>query len=79
MVEPQGGRSLVTPLPLDDDQIVQAATELIAEHGDAALSVVDQQISVCKSEGFNSVAKTWQLIREVIRDIQESDARRDHA
>ena len=70
---------MVTPLPLDDDQIVQAAAELIAQHGDAALGVVDQQISVCKSEGFNSVAKTWQLIREVIRDIQESDARRDHA
>jgi hypothetical protein len=67
------------PLPIDDNQIVRAAEEIIAEHGDAALGAVDQRISVCKCEGLNSVARSWQLIREVIRDMQESDARRGYA
>ena len=73
------GVSLIRPLPIDDNQIVRAAKEMIAEHGDAAIGAVDQRISVCKSEGFHSVAKTWELIREVIRDMQESDAKRGHA
>ena len=47
---------------------------MIAEHGDAAIGVVDQRISICKCEDLNAVVKFWQLIREVIRDTQESDA-----
>ena len=79
VAEPQGGVSLIRSLPIDDNQIVRAAKELIAEHGDAAIGVADQRISVCKCEDLNSVAKTWHLIREVIRDIRESDAKRGHA
>jgi hypothetical protein len=52
---------------------------MIAEHGDAAIGGVDQRISICKFEGLESVAKTWRLIREVIRDMQESDDRERHA
>jgi hypothetical protein len=52
---------------------------MIAEHGDAAIGAVDQRISICKFEGLESVAKTWRLIREVIRDMQESDAKERHA
>ncbi len=70
---------MITPLPIDDNQIVRAAEEMIAEHGNAAIGVVDQRISVCKCEGINSAAKYWQLIREVIRDMQESDAKRGYA
>ncbi len=73
------GDSLIRPLPIDDNQIVRAAKEMIAEHGDAAIGAVDQRIGVCKSEGFYFVAKTWQLIREVIRDVQESDGEKRHA
>ncbi len=64
---------MVTPLPIDDNQIVRAAEDMIAEHGDAAIAQADQRMSVCKCEGFYSVAKTWELIREVIRDVQESN------
>ena len=70
---------MVTPLPIADDQIVRAAQEMIAEHGDAAIRETEQRISVCKSEGFYSVAETWQLIGEVIRDMQESDTQRGQA
>jgi hypothetical protein len=65
---------VVTSFPIYDNQIVQAAEEMVAEHGDAAIGVVDQRIAVCKYEDLNSVVKSWQLIREVIRDMQESDA-----
>jgi hypothetical protein len=65
---------LVTPLPIDDNQIVRAAKEMIAEQGDAAIAQADQQLSVCKCDGFYSVAKTWKLIRDVIRDMQDQSS-----
>ncbi len=70
---------MVTHLPIDDSQFVWTAKVMIAEHGDAAIGAVDQRISICKFEGLESVAKTWRLIREVIRDMQESDDRERHA
>ena len=70
---------MVTHLPIDDSQFVWTAKILIAEHGDAAIGAVDRRISICKLEGSDSVAKTWRLIREVIRDMQESDAKERHA
>jgi hypothetical protein len=70
---------LVAPLPMDDNQILRAAKEMVAKHGDEAIRQTDQRIRLCKSGGFYSVAKTWQLIREVIRDMQESDAEEGQA
>ena len=70
---------------------VRTAKLRIAEQGDAAVAAVasvgaigaigavDQRISICKFEGLDSAAKTWRLIREVIRDMQESDAKERHA
>ncbi len=52
---------------------------MIAEHGDAAIGAVDQRIGICKFESLDSVAKSWRMIREVIRDMQESDAKERHA
>jgi hypothetical protein len=65
--------SLVLALPLDETQIARAAEEMIAEYGDEALSNADDRINALKSEGFDSVAKTWELIREVVKDVQKSD------
>ncbi len=64
---------MVFALPLDESQIARAAEEMIAEYGDEALSNADDRINALKSEGFDSVAKTWDLIREVVKDIQKSD------
>ncbi len=64
---------MVLALPLDESQIARAAEEMIAEYGDEALSNADDRINALKSEGFDSVAKTWELIREVVKDIQKSD------
>ncbi len=60
-------------LPIDGEQVARAAEEMIAQHGDSALAEADKQIRTCESEGFDYVAETWRLIREVIRDAQQSD------
>ena len=64
---------MVLALPLDESQIARAAEEMIAEYGDEALSNATDRINALKSEGFDSVAKTWELIREVVKDMQKSD------
>ena len=64
---------MVFALPLDESQIARAAEEMIAEYGDEALSNADDRINALKFEGFDSVAKTWELIREVVKDMQKSD------
>ncbi len=59
-------------LPINGEQIARAAEELIAQHGGSALAQADKQIRTSESEGFGHVAETWKLIREVIRDTQQS-------
>ena len=46
---------------------------MIREHGDEALTKADDYVKKLKSEGFDSFVKTWELIREVIKDEQDSD------
>ncbi len=46
---------------------------MIGEYGDEALTKADDQVKKFKSQGFDSVAKTWELIREVIKDLPQSD------
>ncbi len=60
-------------LPLDEFQIAHVAEGMIREHGDEALTKADDYVKKLKSEGFESVAKTWELIREVIQVEQMSD------
>ncbi len=64
---------MVSALPLDESQIARAAEEMIAEYGDEALTKADDRVKNLKSQGFDSVAKTWELIREVIKDVQKPD------
>ncbi len=58
---------MVTPFPTDDKQIARVANDMIAEHGNAAIARADQH------------HQTWEVIREVIRDLQEFDAKKRHA
>ena len=67
---------MVSALPLDDSEIARAVEEMIAEHGDEALTKADDRVKKLISEGFDSIAKTWMLIREAIKDEQESDNKR---
>ncbi len=67
------GTLLVSALPLHESQIARAVVEMIAEYGDEALSNADDRIKALKSEGFDSIAKTRELIHEAIKDVQKSD------
>ncbi len=67
---------MVSALPLDESQISRAAENMIREHGDEALTKADDRVEKSKSEGFDWFARTWELIREVIKDEQESDNKR---
>jgi len=64
---------LANHLPINGEQVARAAEEMIAQHGDSALAQADKQIENSQSAGFDHVAETWKLIREVIRDAQQSD------
>jgi hypothetical protein len=66
---------LIDPLPLGNEQIVPAAEEMIAEHGNAAIAEADRRIGIFQCGGSYSAVQTWKLIREIIRDIQESDSK----
>ncbi len=67
---------MVSALPLDDSQISRAAENMIREHGDEALTKADYRVEKSKSEGFDWFTRTWELIREVIKDEQGSDNKR---
>ncbi len=62
--------------PLEEFQIADAAEDMIRVHGDEALTIADDRIKKLNSEGFQSVANTWELIREAIENEQASDNKR---
>ncbi len=53
---------MVSALPLDQSQIVRAAEEMIAEYGGEAITKADERFKELQSEGFDSVAQTWEMI-----------------
>jgi acetyl/propionyl-CoA carboxylase alpha subunit len=65
---------MVEALPIGPDGIHRAAEEMIAEHGPEALAEAKKQAQTHRSEGFESVAKTWDLICTVILDLDEYSA-----
>ena len=70
---------MVSALSLDDSQIARVAEDMIGEYGDGALAKVDDWVKKLRFEGFDSVARTWELVREVIKDLQQSkDRMRGH-
>jgi uncharacterized protein YjbJ (UPF0337 family) len=66
---------MTSALPLDETQIARAVEEMIGEYGDDALTIADGRVEKLQSEGFGSVAKTWEVIREAIKDEQETDTK----
>jgi hypothetical protein len=64
---------LVATLPIDHHGIVRAAEEMINDYGSQALTTARKRAQELRSEGFDSVANTWDLISEVIKDQQDSD------
>lgn len=64
---------MVATLPIDHQGIVRAAEEMIKDFGPEALDKATARSKELRSEGFDSIANTWDLICEVIRDQQDSD------
>ena len=63
---------MVEALPIGPDAIHRAAEEMIAEHGPEALARAEERARTVRSEGFESLAKTWDLICAVIRDVNDT-------
>ncbi len=66
------GQFIVVALPIGPDGIHRAAEEMITEHGSEALAEAKKRARTVRSEGFESLAKTWDLICAVIRDVDDS-------
>ena len=64
---------MVAILPIDHQGIVRAAEEMINDFGSEALAKATARSKELRSEGFESIANTWDLICEVIKDQQDSD------
>jgi hypothetical protein len=45
---------------------------MIAEHGPDALTTAKKRALVLRAEGFESLAKTWDLIYAVLQDEDDS-------
>jgi hypothetical protein len=48
---------------------------MISDYGLEALAKARKRAQELRSEGFDSVANTWDLIYEVIKDQQDSDVK----
>ncbi len=47
---------------------------MISEYGVAALTEADERFKELQSEGFDSVAQTWEMICEAIENIQTANS-----
>ena len=54
------------------DAVHRAAEDLIAEHGAEALTIAKMRALDLRSEGFVSLAKTWDLICSAIENSDDS-------
>ncbi len=60
-------------LPVGSDGIHRAAEEdEKTDHGPEALAEAKKRAQAVRSEGFESLAKTWDLICAIIRDLDDS-------
>jgi hypothetical protein len=66
------GVFMIEALPIGPDGIHRAAEEMIVEHGPEALTTAKKRALVLRAEGFESLAKTWDLICAAILDLDDS-------
>ncbi len=61
------------PLYLPDEYITRAAKDMIRIYGKDAVAKAEEYVDGLNSEGSQSLAKTWELIRDRITELQEAD------
>lgn len=54
-------------LPLSFEDLQRAADNLVAEHGGAAAATARARAEELRSQGFEALALTWQLIEKAVR------------
>ncbi len=64
---------MVTTTPIGREGIVRAGEVMIDDYGAQALAKAMERAQELRSEGFESIANTWDLIYEVIKDQQDSN------
>ena len=60
----------ILPLPLSDEHMKRAAADMIRRYGSEATAKADGYIEGLNSEKHYSLAKTWEAIRDKIRELQ---------
>ncbi len=60
----------ILPLPLYDEDIKRAATDMIGIYGSGATAKAEGYIEGLNSEKHYSLAKTWEAIRDKIRELK---------
>ena len=66
---------MVPAFPIAQQSIVRAAEEMISDYGQEALDKATQRAQDLRSEGFESLANTWDLICNTIEDKLENPRR----
>lgn len=59
--------------PSPEEEMRQAAKEMIAAYGTEASGKIDGWKDGYRAEGFESIAQRWELIRELVRDLQSRE------
>jgi hypothetical protein len=61
---------MIEALPIGPEGIYRAAEKLICERGSEALAEANKEAQTARAEDIESLAKTWDLICAVVRDLE---------
>ena len=64
------GVFMIEALPIGPEGIYRAAEKMIGEHGSEALAEAKKEAQTARAEGIESLAKTWDLVCAVVRDLE---------
>jgi len=67
---------MIEVLPIGVDGICRAAERLIAENGPEARIEAERLAGVFRTDGLEPLAQLWDLISEVIQDLDDPMVRR---
>ena len=60
----------ILPLSLSDDQMKRTAADMIRIYGSEATAIAEEYIEGLNSKESYCLAKTWEVIRDKIRELQ---------
>lgn len=66
---------MIVALPIGPDGIHRAAEKMILDYGSEALARAERRARRLQSQELDALAELWDLICEVIRDLEEARRR----